>query len=314
MDWLSDKIDEVRNIKPNSLRAYIISIKRLRKALKYEKDDLKFLEDIDAVKEFLSDFKTSTQKNYLAAIIVSLDAFGDKYEDEIEKYNEYLSEVNAKYKEEYESGKKSEKQEKNWVSLEELRKVSSYWKRELNERDIFQKRNLNSKQMQMLQKWVVSNLFTLEDNPPTRLDYAPMEIIEQSEYDKLSDKQQKEGNFLVIKNKNEKHFHFNEYKTSGKYGEKVIKVGKKLNSVINIWLKYNNSDSFLLNTKGDPLSANGLGKLIKSTFEPTKKDITINMLRHIFISEKFPNVDDEREEVASKMGHSVSQQAKYSKK
>ena len=90
----------------------------------------------------------------------------------------------------------------------------------------------------MLQKWLVSNLFTSDDNPPTRLDYAPMEIISTTEYDKLKEDEKKSGNFLVVKNRNEKFFHFNEYKTSGKYGEKVVKVGKKLNSVINIWLKF----------------------------------------------------------------------------
>ncbi len=314
MEWLRERIDEVRNIKPNSLRAYIISIKKIRDAMDYKKEDLDFLEDIDKVKEFLSKFKTSTKKNYLAAIIVALDSYGEKYDDELQKYKKYLDETHTQYKEEYENGKKSEKQEKNWVSLEQLRKVSNYWKRELNEREIFQKKTLNNKQMQMLQKWVVSNLFTSDDNPPTRLDYAPMEIISTTEYDKLKEDEKKSGNFLVVKNRNEKFFHFNEYKTSGKYGEKVVKVGKKLNSVINIWLKFNESDSFLINTKGEPLSANGLGKLIKSTFASTGKDITINMLRHIFISEKFPNVDDEREEVAEKMGHSISQQAKYSKR
>ena len=166
----------------------------------------------------------------------------------------------------------------------------------------------------MLQKWVVSNLLTLDENAPTRLDYAPMEIITKKDYDKMKDEDKKKSNYLVIKNRTEKHFHFNEYKTAGKYGEKVIKVGKKLNAVINIWLKYNTTDSFLLNSKGEPLTANGLGKFIKLTFNPTGKDITINMIRHIFISEKFPNVDEERQEVADQMGHSTDTQAKYSKK
>ena len=167
--------------------------------------------------------------------------------------------------------------------------------------------------MGILQKWVVSNLFIHDENPPTRLDYAPMKILSQIEYDRLLPRDAKANNYLVIKSRNDKKFHFNEYKTAGKYGENVVKVGKKLNSVINIWLKYNTSNNFLINTKGDMLSSNGLGKLIKDTYKPTGKDITINMLRHIFISEKFPNVDQERQETASKMGHSIEQQSKYSK-
>jgi hypothetical protein len=38
------------------------------------------------------------------------------------------------------------------------------------------------------------------------------------------------------------------------------------------------------------------------------------MLRHIFLSEKYPNQNTEKEEDAKKMGHSVNQQSKYSKK
>lgn len=314
MDWLKERINEHRKIKPNSLRAYLISLKKIKDHMKYEKEDLDFLEDIDEVKEFLSKFKTSTIKNYIAGIIVGLTSYDEKYEEAIEKYREYLDEILGKYKEEYENGEKSEKQEKNWVSMKELKKVANYWKRELNERDIFEKRTLNTKQMIMLQKWVVASLFTLDENAPTRLDYAPMKIITKKDYDKLSEEDKKKTNYLVIKNRTEKHFHFNEYKTAGKYGEKVIRVGKKLNAVINIWLKYNTTDSFLLNSKGDSLTANGLGKFIKLAFKPTGKDITINMIRHIFISEKFPNVDDERQEVADQMGHSIDQQEKYAKK
>ena len=314
MEWLKEHIESHRNIKPNSLKAYLISIKKIKDFMKYDKEDLDFLEDIDKVKEFLSKFKTSTIKNYIAAIIVALTSYDEEYEDTIEKYREYLDEVVGKYKEEYENGEKSEKQEKNWVTMKELKKVSNHWKRELSERDVFSKRTVNNKELMMLQKWLISNLFIHDENPPTRLDYAPMEVIGEKEYEKLNEKEKKENNFLVIKNRTKKYFSFNEYKTAGKYGEKIIPVGKKLNSVINIWLKYNTSDSFLINTKGAPLSANGLGKLIKTSFTPTGKDITINMLRHIFISEKFPNVDDEREEVAEKMGHSTDQQALYSKK
>lgn len=282
--------------------------------MKYDKEDLDFLEDIDEVKEFLSKFKTSTIKNYIAAIIVALTSYDDEYEETIEKYREYLDEVVGKYKDEYENGEKSEKQEKNWISMKELKKVSNYWKRELNERGVFSKRTVTNKELMMLQKWLISNLFIHDENPPTRLDYAPMEVIGFKEYEDLSEKDKKENNFLVIKNRTKKFFSFNEYKTAGKYGEKIIDVGKKLNSVINIWLKYNTSDSFLINTKGEPLTANGLGKLIKTVYASTGKDITINMLRHIFITEKFPNVDNEREEVAQKMGHSTDQQALYSKK
>ena len=166
-----------------------------------------------------------------------------------------------------------------------------------------------------MQKWVIANLFLNEENPPTRLDYSPMKIISKGEYDKLDEEERKENNYLVVLSRNNKFFSFNEYKTSGKYGENQVKVGKKLNSVLNIWLKYNKTDSLLLNSQGKPMSANGLGKEIKKVFEPTGKNISVNMLRHIFISEKYPKEKlDEKSQDAKKMGHSVDMQEKYSKK
>lgn len=319
MESLKKAIDEKRNIKPNSLKAYVISISKLHKATEGDGEfkNLDFLKDTDEIKEFLSGLKLSTQKNYLASIIVSLDAMNTKgkYDDLIKEYREILDATHNKYVEDYENGEKSESQKKNWVSMKELKKVMAMYLRDIKERELLSKDELNKKQMALMQKWVIANLFLNEENPPTRLDYSPMEIISKSEYDKLDEEERKENNYLVVVSRNNKFFSFNEYKTSGKYGENQVKVGKKLNSVLNIWLKYNKTDSLLLNSQGKPMSANGLGKEIKKVFEPTGKNISVNMLRHIFISEKYPKEKlDEKATDAKKMGHSVDMQEKYSKK
>ena len=87
-----------------------------------------------------------------------------------------------------------------------------------------------------------------------------------------------------------------------------------MNSALNIWLRFNTTGNLLLNSRKQPMTANGLTKFLQKTFEPTGKNISSSLIRHIFISEKFPAVNQEKEEVASKMGHSVSQQTLYSKK
>ena len=319
METLKKAIDEKRNIKPNSLNAYVISISKLHRATEGDGEfkNLDFLKDTDEIKEFMNGLKLSTQKNYLASIIVSLDAMNTKgkYDDLIAEYRKILDDTHNKYVEDYENGEKSESQKKNWASMKELKKVMAMYLRDIKERELLGKEELNKKQMALMQKWVIANLFLNEENPPTRLDYSPMEIISKSEYDKLDEEERKENNYLVILSRNKKFFSFNEYKTSGKYGENQVPVGKKLNSVLNIWLKYNKSDSLLLNSQGKPLSANGLGKEIKKVFEPTGKNISVNMLRHIFISEKYPKEKlDEKATDAKKMGHSVDMQEKYSKK
>ncbi len=290
METIKRTIDEKRNIKPNSLKAYLINIKKLHKKVEGDEDvkNINFLNKYDKVIDALDDFKLSTQKNYLAGIIVALDSFNEKgkFDDLLKKYREYLDKIHKKYVEDYENGEKSQSQKKNWASMTELKKVMNALFRDIKERELFQKKELNKKQLLLMQKWVIANLFLNEDNPPVRLDYAPMEIIQKSEFDKLDEDEKKENNYLVISSRNKKMFSFNEYKTSGKYGVNDVPVGKKLNSVLNIWLRFNDTDSLLLNTKLEPMSSNGLGKEIKKIFSSLNKNIPVNMLRNIFISEK----------------------------
>lgn len=315
MDNLREKIDSSRNIKENSLNAYLISIKKLNEFItKKEFKNLDFLKDEKKVLEKLKELKLTTQKNYLSAIIVSLSAYGDKYEDDLKTYRKRLEQLNEVYNSEIKKNEKTETQEKNWVSMKELRKVMNSYKLDLKERGAFSKDELTRRELDILQRWVVANLYLNDDNPPIRLDYGNMRIISEKDFEKLKE-DELDKNFLVVKNRANKYFHFGDYKTEKTYDKKEIKVGKKLNSVLNIWLKHNKKGGLLYDTKGNPMSSNTLGKYIKKVFEKTGKQVSVNMLRHIYISEKFPPQEEkEKEEVASKMLHSVKIQKAYSKK
>ena len=314
LEKLKSQIDEKRNIRESSLNAYIFNINKLHKSI-YDKEveSLDFLKDKKKVMDAISEKKLSTRKSYLASIVVSLMSM-DYDEDLIKYYRTEMEDLAKKFNEEMETQRKSETQDKNWVSLASLRKVMRKYRNELNEKKIFQKEDLTNKDFDLLQKWVVSSLYILDDNPPLRNDYL-MKIISTKDYDKLSDEEKKKQNYLINKSRNTKTFSLGEYKTAGKYGTKLIPVGKKLNSVLNIWLKFNKTDNLLLNSKKEPMTSNGLTKYLNKVFEPTgKNNISSSMIRHIFISEKFPPQLKEKQEVADKMGHSVSQQELYSKK
>ena len=76
-----------------------------------------------------------------------------------------------------------------------------------------------------------------------------------------------------------------------------------------MWLKVNDTENFLLNSKGVGMTSNGLGKYIKMLFKSTGKEITVNLLRNIFVSE---NVDldvlKKNKEIADAMNHSTGTQ------
>ena len=320
MDNLKEAIDKKRNIKPNSLNAYLISIKKIHNAIfgdNKEIANINFLKDETKVLEAIKDLKLTTQKNYLSAIIVSLDSMNEKgkYDNELKEYREYLETVNKSYYEQLSKNEKTDDQDSNWVSLKELRKVMNSYKADLTDRNVFKKEALTKKQNDIMQKWLVANLYLHDDNPPIRLDYGDMAIIKNADYEKLSDDDLDENNYLVIKSRNSKFFHFGNYKTKKSQGIKTIPVGRVLNSVLNIWLKFNDEPYLLVDSHGTKMTSNQLSKYIVKVFEPTGKKITANLLRHIYISEKFPvEKNKEKAEVADKMGHSEKTQATYAKK
>jgi len=319
MEKVLEAIDKKRNIKANSLKAYGISLRKVQEAVEPKKEftNLDFLKNEEKVQESISDLKISTQKNYLASIIVALDALNikDKYTEELASYRGYLEVVQEEYKKNENSGEKSDSQQKNWATIKELQKVLLKYKNDISERELWNKEKLTPKQFDLIQKWVVGNLYIGDpENPPTRLDFAPMDVISETDFNKLHEDDKDLNNYLVVKSRNNKFFHFGEYKTSKKYGNNKVVLGKKLNSVMNIWLRHNDSDSLLVNSKGLPQTANGLSKFLNKVFAPSGKNISVNMLRHIFISEKYPNINNEKEADAKKMGHSVQQQGNYSKK
>ena len=315
---LKNKIDEKRNIRESTLNAYIFNLNKLHKLMRngQEINSLDFLKKKSKVDDELRDKKKSTKKTYYASIIVGLMAmdYSDKL---IKEYRDEMEQLAKDFNNEMEKQRKSDQQNKNWASLAELKKVMRKYRNELNEKGIFQKNpdDLSNKEFDLLQKYVVASLYIIDDaNPPPRNDFI-MDIISNEDYNKLSEEDKKKKNYLIVKSRNKKVFSLGEYKTSGKYGTKLIDVGKKLNSVLNIWLKFNKTKHLLLNSKKEPMTPNGLTKYLNKVFEPTgKKNISSSMIRHIYISEKFPPILDEKKETADKMGHSVSQQELYSKK
>ena len=315
IEEIKKEINEKRDLRESSLKAYASNMNKLHK-LMFDKEiqNLDFLKNKKEVMKTIENKKLSTRKTYLAAIVVTLMAF-DKNEDLIKYYRDEMEDLAKQFSANMEEQKKSETQDKNWVSLSALRKVMRKYRNELNQKGIFKKEpdDLTNKEFDLLQKWIVASLYILDENPPLRNDYI-MTVISNKEYDKLSEKEIENNNYTVVKSRNNKMFSLGEYKTSGKYGTKIIPVGKKLNSALNIWLKFNSSGHLLLNSKKEPMTANGLTKYLQKTFAPTGKNISSSMIRHIFISDKFPAENKEKEEVAEKMAHSVSMQTLYSKK
>lgn len=321
MDWLQTQINEKRKLRPTSLKNYIFNLGKLHSIVKSGKtfDNADWvIENKKELIEYLNKQKITTRKTLLAAIVVLLSSYGDKYQKDLDEYRDIMILDSQEYRKTQLEQKKSKTESENWATLKTLQGLLNNYRNELETLNVFKKSKdeITAKNFDLLQMYVLGSLYISDDdNPPLRNEYGNMKVIGLKEFNALKDTEKKD-NYLVVVSPSKKFYSLGDYKTSSTYGEKRIYIGKKLNAILNIWLHYNTSGWLLVNTKGGKLGTNNLTKYLNKVFKPTgKENISSTMLRHIYISEKIGGPTyDEKQELAEKMNHSVGTQEIYRKK
>jgi len=172
---------------------------------------------------------------------------------------------------------------------------------------------LNTRQRSLLQVYLILNVHSVA---PMRNDLAGMKIIKKREYNKLSEAEKKETNYLVLE-KNNMFFCLNDFKTSRKYSEKCIELSPELKKVMRFYLKYIGASEYLLTRNdGEPLTRNAISQVLIKTFKKRLgKSVSTNLIRKIYLSHKYSNVKEELEKDADMMMHSThTAMGKYIKK
>ena len=251
------------------------------------------------IKKFVMDKPMATRHQYLWSMkTVSPNILDDNMKSWIDSQ---IESGKKELKDYYAEQTKSKKESKNWATLKELQKYNK------KQRTVA----LHTETKTDLRNWLLTSLYVLdvENHPPMRVDYN-MEIVHGlAELDPNK-------NYLVIINKSKKEFVFGDYKTVKAYGVKRIPLSRKMNAMINIYLKHHPDNKYLIQDRwGDNITKDALQKSIVRAFKGTGKNIGVSMLRHILISEKVDTGDKlkEKSEVAEKMGHSVATQEIYKK-
>tara|TARA_R110002167_G_scaffold12566_1_gene53468 strand:- start:145 stop:1131 length:987 start_codon:yes stop_codon:yes gene_type:complete len=293
------------NAKESTVKMYQSNLNKLQKM--FDTDTWKFLDDIEAVKKKISHLHYTSQRNYFNSIIILLMALNsDKKNDKtIEKYNEIRDEGNKQYQDDNATGVISDKQKANFVELSEIQKMISEMEKEIKDKKLKSKENLAPKEKMLVQVYL---LFSIYSRLPLRNDVSEMTITTKRLYNKLSDKDKEENNYLVVE-KNKMFFVLNQFKTSKKYKELDIDIPKDLEKIFRFYIKINglsNGDVLFSSTTGTPLSRNALSQLfIKTSKKYLGKSISTTMLRKIVLSSKFSDVKEEQKEMAKITGHSV---------
>lgn len=282
----------IKNDRPHlsesSLKTYLSSLRKLGIT---DQREIKTLANPDAIFEKIKDLKITQQRNLLSSVLIIITASGE-LPDMYEVYRKHLFDLGLQYTLELAKNEKTEVQEKNWITIAELRKIA---------RSRLRKDPAS-------QESLISALYSFQ--PPCRLDYYDCEIVYNENF--LHD----DKNYLLINSNKNKVFIFNDYKTKNKYGQNRIDVSKELNTVINKFLKLNPERKYLLQQKRKalPLSRNQLGKLLPIVFAKTGKQVSINIIRHCYISEQvnLPQIK-KLQELQKAMMHSPEQQIQYAK-
>lgn len=295
-----------KGLAPSSIKLYLRNLEKLNDgALK----NLNFLKDSAVIQDKLEKYKQNTRRGYLISIVSVLSL--DKAKQKQKLYDDYyklMMDKNRELKAVEASGEKTETQQKNWITWDEVGtkmkdledKVNSFGK------------EINAHQYDILLQEVILALYYYK--APRRNEYQKMNLV------KTITGQPDTLNYLDY---DKKQFVFNVFKTARKEGQVKEDIPPELFAIIQKYLKYHplvkgkitkaTNVPFLVYHDGKPLSQiNAITRVLNRIFG---KAVGSSMLRSIYLTSKYGNIKEEMREDSKAMSHSVqTQQNNYVKK
>ena len=292
MEDVKQAIHDFRpQLKESSLKQYIFQLKKIQNM--FEEMDFEFLEHPEPVYEMVSTQggHYTSQKNIYSAIVMYLKSLNHdgQFDGCIQVYETYRNDLRDQYNEEQDTGVITDKQSKNFITMEELTGFIQKMKKDIK----------GSPQLHM-----VYVMFSILSRHPLRNDLAGMIYLTQKAYSKLTDEQKVERNYLVS---TEGGFILldADHKTSKTHGTIKIPIDKdtELAKILRTYLR-------VMKYKGGmdifPITANYMSQLlIKTSHKYIDKNISSTMIRKIVSSEKFLGAKEDQIEHANQLGHSV---------
>jgi hypothetical protein len=293
MDTEQIKKDIKKNrpkITDSSINTYVSILKNLYKKY-HNKDDefnINWFENEDEIIKHMKDVKPNIRKTLYSSLIAITD---DKHN---KKYKKAMMEDAEHYRSENLKQNKTEAQEKNWVSQDDVKKKFDEMLK--STKYIFKKYNkelLTKQEFQKLQNLIIVALTSGLFIPPRRaIDWVEMVV---DDIDKEKD------NYLDVK---KKEFVFNKFKGSNLKGQQRVAVPKELLLLLKKFMNINENKYLLTDSRNQKMSSVKLNQHLERIWG---KKAGVNIFRHSFISNKYPifNVDELKKD-AEKMGSSAN--------
>jgi hypothetical protein len=230
------------NAKESSINSYCRHLEMLKN--KMDCDNYDYIQEPDKVLEFLHNMKNkvgnpisyTTIRNYLNPIVVLLQARQPVNKELLEKYMKVRDKYNHQYIHEQETSKISDKQAPNFATPEEINDMILKMKKDINDKELFTKQNLNNQEDNLLKAYI---MFSFLIKFPIRNELAGIKLIGKREYNKLSDNDKKLDNYIVNSRPNY-ILSLGDYKTNKHHGVKMIIIDKENESLLKKWIKMKN--------------------------------------------------------------------------
>ena len=306
-----------KQISPNASKStyqtFETGLKRIEKIYNksIENLNLDFINDPnDIIKKFeKTDYSKNTMYstiNMINKLIIMIDApltTKKKWGDIVKKLTQERD--NAQL-----DNAKTRNESENWIDYKDLLEIVE---KEVD--DTFNKENIKSNDFRNL---LIFSLYCLM--PPARIgNYLDCKVIRGS-----ADNLPSTHNYIIIKDMETDpkfYFVFNKYKTVKSLGSQMFKVeNPKLIAMLYRYFKYHNKDGeYFLMSRGKELTQPNLTNILKRISQDlTDKNLSCNMLRHIYITHFLSENPTLRQklEIAGVMGQSynVNQQELYNRK
>ena len=301
------------NASKSTIQTFETALKRIEKI--YQKSienlNLEFINNpADIIKKF-SDTEYSKNTMYstinmINKLIIMIDAplaLKKKWGDMVKKLTHERD--NAQL-----DNAKTRNESDNWIDFNDL------LEKVVKEIDlVFDKENIKSNDFRNL---LIFCLYCLM--PPARIgNYLDCKVIRGS-----AENLPATHNYIIIKDMDSNpsfYFVFNKFKTVKSLGSQMFKVeNPKLTALLYRYFKYHNKDGeYFLMSRGKELTQPNLTNILKKVSqELTDKNLSCNMLRHIYISHFLSENPTLRQklEIAGAMGQTYvpNQQDKYNRK
>jgi hypothetical protein len=268
------------NLSQSSVKTYKSILSSLYRAVYPDKKDMDLddFKNSEKIIKHLQDTPFSKRKTILAALVVLT---GDT------DYNSLMMKDQKQYVEE----QLGQKMDGKFVDMLPFSEVEAVLKKYAdNAKPLMKKENPTMADLQNIQSFIILALTGGIFMEPRRSSDWIMKV---KNYD------EKEDNYLDMK---KKVFVFNHFKTVKKMGAQTIGIDPPLMKILKKWISISGNEFLLFNNRGNPLQASELTHRLNGIFG---KNISTSMLRHIYLTNRFGNIDlKDLTDTAEKMGQS----------